>query len=103
MVGGDTLGGISEGQGVQEDGSGHVGMDRELAGEVLQVEFLGGGLLVLLDGGDVRLEGRRVFPLAQSGRDLVADRAEGGVDVVRMDGQSVRRLVPPEDVNRPGQ
>ena len=71
MVGSDALGGVPEGQGVQEDGSGDVGMDRELAGEVLQVEFLGGGLLVLLDGGDVGLEGRRIFTLAQPGRDLV--------------------------------
>ena len=57
-------------------------MDRELAGEILQVEFLGGGLLILLDRGNVGFEGRRIFPLAQSGRDLVPDRAEGGVDVV---------------------
>ena len=102
-VGGDPLGGISEGQGVQEDGSGDVGMDRELAGEILQVELLGGGLLILLDGGDVGLEGRRILALAQPGRDLVADRAEGGVDVVGVDGQRVGRLVSPEDVDRPGQ
>src|SRR5208337_1872127 len=47
-VGSDTLGGTSKGQGMQVDGSGDVGMDRELAGEILQVEFLGGGLLILL-------------------------------------------------------
>ena len=60
-------------------------------------------LLVLLDGGDIRLECRRIVSLRQSYGDLVADRAKGWVDMVRMDSQGIRRLVPPEDVNRPGQ
>src|SRR5208337_971779 len=51
----------------------------------------------------VGFEGRRIFTLAQSGRDLVPDLAEGGVDVVGVDGQGVGRSIPPEDVNRAGQ
>ena len=103
MVGGDALGGVSEGQGVQEDGSSQVGMDRELAGEVLQVQFLGDGRVVSGDGGDVGLEGRGVFALSQPGGDLLADPAEARVDVMGMDGQGVGRPVSPEDVHRAGQ
>ena len=104
VVGGDPLGRVAEGQGVQEDRPGNVGVDRKLAGEELQVEFLGGRLgSSSATAATSDLRAGVYSPWPEPGRDLVADRAEPGVDVMRMDRESVGRLVPPEDMHRPGQ
>ena len=99
----DAAGGVAIGERVPEDGPGQVRRGGRQAGEHPLVDALSERWRVVGDCGDVSLDRAGVLSLAHLGVDLGADGLKRRVHVVDVDGVSVGRLFPPEEMDSAGQ